>query len=338
MMKIARDMKRVARLLLCLSLPAACTMEEAVLPELADGKEVRLELSARVHAAGAPESRVLGDDENFPVGDYRFGTWICYSDSLPKFVPSKIGYANLQTDMKVDRDGKQTWKYTFENGRDGTLNVSRGVPVHIYTFYPRPQNGPHATQPDNVPFTSGPTDWMWAMESIAGEDLEGRQTTVSLKFGHAMTCLRIIIKCKYAGSKLTSITLKDKKKRIYTGGTMNLAERKLTLDEGDRTGELKVEYNTPLSTTEKDLYIFMPAVEGYEDGDFTLSFVFDKNPAKTEFSIPKKIKGPDGTDVLIENFETGKRYTYRLTLDNPMIFVPAGVDDSWTTENRDLIL
>lgn len=337
-MKITRDMKRVARLLLCLSLPAACTVEEAVLPEPSDGKEVRLELSARVHAAGAPESRALGDNENFPAGDYRFGTWICYSDSLPKFVPSKIGYANLQTDMKATANG-QTWKYTFENGRDGTLNVSRGVPVHIYTFYPRPQNGPHTTRLDSVPFTSGPTDWMWAVDSIAGEKLAGGNVEVPLKFGHAMTCLSIIIKCKYAGSTLTSITLKDKQERIYTGGTMNLAEQNLTLDEADRTGELKVTYdNAALSTTEKDFYIFIPAVEGYEDGDFTLSFVFDKNPAKTEFSIPKKIKGPDGTDVYIESFETGKRYTYRLTLDNPATFVPAGVDESWTTENRDMIL
>lgn len=341
-MKIRIDILLSVPLLLGLLQWAACTREEAVLPEPADSEGVRLELSARMHAEGAPESRVLGDDAAFPAGDYRFGTWICTHNSLPDFVPAKNGYANLQTDMKATADGAQTWTYSFENGRYGTtLNVNHGVPIDIYTFYPRPRTGAQATSPDNVPFTSGQTDWMWAKASLAGDQLTGGNVNVKLEFRHVLTCLRIRIKCNYLGSiSLTSITLKDKKSRLYTGGSMNLAEQKLVTTDAGKTDALKITYGgiSLSNTVAKDFYIFMPAVEGYADGDFTLSFVFNGNPAKAEFSVPGTIKDSSGETVNISSFETGKRYTYSLTLDNPVIFSPVAVDDNWETIDRELIL
>lgn len=341
-MKILTYIILPTTILLALFLVAACAGEDAAEREPAGAGGPRLQLSARMQAGAAVESRVLGDDAAFPAGDYRFGTWICDHSRLPDFVPAKNGYANLQSDMKVAPSGSQTWTFTFDNGRYGTtLNVSRGVAIDIYSFYPRPQSGTQATSLDNVPFTSGTTDWMWANASLAADDLRGETVNVGLRFAHAMTCMRIRIRCKYTGGiNLASITLKDSQNpsRLFTGGSMNLAERKLVTADDRRTDALKVAFETSVNTAYKDFHIFMPPVADYRDGEISLAFVFDGVAAKTEFAIPATIKDNAGNDVTISGFEAGKRYTYSLTLDNQVVFAPVSVDDTWETIDRELIL
>ena len=83
----------------------------------------------------------------------------------------------------------------------------------------------------------------------------------------------------------------------------------------------------------------MPPVAGYEDGDFTLSFVFDGKPAETTFPIPNRMRNLSGEgEVTVSEFETGKRYIYSLTLDNTLRFTPVGVDNTWETVEFELEL
>lgn len=351
-MNIRTDNILFAPLLLALSLFASCGQEESVpLPD-EDNGEVRLDLSARMSAGGTMESRATGNEPvfvDFADGTYSFGTWVCHHEEDPKdFVPTKNGYANIPTAMTVS-GGVQSWLYTFPNRPATSLNVSRKIPIDIYMFSPRPTTGTQAECPDAVPFTSGSSDWMWAKISVSKETLTGDRVSVPIKFSHAMTCLRIAITAKHPGSSLTSITLKDGKseesKRLYAGGLLNLAKQELVLGDENLTGQVKVTYNNTALGTDpanpKFFYIFMPPPAMDKDevykGDFVLSFVFNGNAAKTEFTIPKTIN-TEGETVDIGNFEAGKRYTYRLTLDNPVIFVPVEVDDQWETVYEDLEL
>lgn len=346
-MNIRTDKILFAPLLFALSLLlAACGQEEAVpFPDEGNG-EVRLDLSARMSAGGTMESRATGDEpvfENFADGTYSFGTWVCHHEENPKdFVPTKNGYANIPTAMTVS-NGNQSWLYTFPNRPATSLNVSRKIPIDIYMFSPRPTTGTQAERPDAVPFTSGSSDWMWAKTSVESDKLTGDKVSVPIKFSHAMTCLRVAITAKYPGSSLTSITLKDGKNRLYAGGQLDLAKQELVLE--NRTGQVEVKKSYSLGTNPaKPLYvsIFMPPPAIAEGevyaGDFILSFVFDGNAAKTEFTIPGTIRNEQGETVDIGNFEAGKRYTYKLTLDNPVIFAPVEVDDQWETVYEDLEL
>lgn len=346
-MNIRTDNILFAPLLLALSLFAACGQEESVpFPDEGNG-EVRLDLSARMSAGGTMESRATGDEpvfENFADGTYSFGMWVCHHEDEPAdFVPTKNGYANIPTAMTVSK-GNQSWLYTFPNRPATSLNVSRKIPIDIYMFSPRPTTGTQAERPDAVPFTSGSSDWMWAKTSVASDVLTGDKVSVPIKFSHAMTCLRVAITARHPGSSLTSITLKDGKNRLYASGILDLAKQELVLENENLTGQVKVTNSSQLSIDPaKPTYvnIFMPPpaiAEGEKyAGDFVLSFVFNGNAAKTEFIIPKTINA-EGETVEIGNFEAGKRYTYRLTLDNPVIFAPVEVDDQWETVYEDLEL
>lgn len=309
--------------------------EETLHPQISD--EVLLNFTAKLNVGISAKSRAIintGENNKFPSGRYSFGTWICkHEDNPANFEIAKEGYCNFQAIMAVGKDLTQTWSYNF-SGRDShTLNVSRQTPVDIYSVYPRPDGNPN---PDEVPFTSGQTDWLWAKETILEESMASNQATAHLDFSHAMTCIQLNIKSMYPGSNLTSISLEDKKGRLYEKGLMNLAARSLILSDNDKAKEniLTITANAELTTAYKSFYIIMPPVSEYENEDFTLSFVFNNNQAKSVFKIPNKMND----NVTINSFETGKRYIYQLTLDNHTIFSPAGVDDTWETKEYELIL
>lgn len=300
-------------------------------------EDVQLSFSACLVSEGMPSGRTTVEGDRFPANNsaYVFGTWICLHEDTPtNFISAKDGYSNLRTEMKASGEGddyKEAWTYVFKNRPHSSLNVSRRVPIDIYVCYPQVQT---TTRPDLVTFTSGQTDWMWAHTYLSGDELSGDKATVKLQFEHAMTCMEIRIKSIYAGCNLTSITLKDRKSRLYSKGNMNLAKQTLLLDNADKTDALKIVYNTELRTTGSVFHIIMPEITDYEDGDFTLSFVFNGVPAKTEFTIPAEMSN----GAKVTEFARGKRYIYNLILDNHISFEPVSVDDTWVTNDYELIL
>lgn len=238
---------------------------------------------------------------------------------------------------------QQQWEYTFDDKPHNVLHVKQHTPVDIYAYYPRTQvaGDQSAFKPTAVPFQSGSSDWMWAEPlQFTGEQLSGASIDVPLAFSHAMTCLEIRMKSLYAGTvDLTSITLTDKKGRIHTSGNMNLVNRTLILSDENKSETLTIKPGTRLQTTDLKFHIIMPPVAGYEDGDFTLSFVFNSKPAETTFSIPNRMRNLSGEgEVTVSEFETGKRYIYSLTLDNTLRFVPVGVDNTWEAQEFELEL
>lgn len=320
-------------LLMVLLLAVSCTRESIMEQPSGDSEDVALNFEAYMATGDQPQSRAI-DGDKFPSDNkpYPIGMWICEHEDTPKdFAPIRNGYDNLLATLAVVVESagnyKDLWKYTVNGVTHDKLSVRRRRPVDIYAYYPHVEN---AADPTNIPFTTGDTDWMWADQCHLTEgDLTGASVPVELQFQHAMTALRVQIKCKYSGSViLTSMTLTDSEERLYTSGSMNLIDK--TLNLVNRTEKLTINYNTGLNQEYKDFYIIMPPIENYANQQFTLSFVFNGIPAKTNFPIPNEINNSSGQSVPIMAFEAGKRYTYRLTLDNMLDFEPIEVDDMWT--------
>lgn len=340
---------RRGALLSLLLLAGACTKEPTAERLPGDTETVRLNPSAYIVAGTRMQSRAAISGGKFPSDGKRYpiGMWVCKHEETPtKFEPAMDGYGNLLASLGVEAVGenewRDLWKYTFSGTLDGTthdiLSVQRYEPVDIYAYYPRQtDNGDTPFDPTAVPFTTGETDWMWAAPVKNGIAVDGKSTIdAPLHFSHAMTCLRVKIRCKYDGSvKLTSLTLTDSEGRLYKAGSMDIVEHKLSLNDADKTGKLALTYSdNTLVKTYKVFDIIMPPVGDYEDGQFELSFVFNDIAAQTSFKIPNTIpKDPNVPDIIetITAFEAGKRYMYSLTLDNRMKFEPIGIDDEWIT-------
>ncbi len=341
----------VGALLLGLLLSGACSEKPVMERPAAEPEVVRLDFTAGISTDASSGTRAAVEGSVFPpqTSAYPIGMWVCRHEDAPEdFIPAMYGYDNLRAALNVTGsvsggDYRQQWQYTFGNSQRNILNVGQRIPVDIYAYYPRTQSSGDQTafKPTAVPFQSGSSDWMWAApQQLGEEELSGTSVSAPLVFGHAMTCLEIRIRCRYTGNvTLTSMTLTDKKGRIYTSGSMNLVARTLNLSAENKSETLTVSPGTLLQTTAQKFHFIMPPVENYEDGDFTLSFVFNNQSAETTFSIPGRMTDlSGGGEVTVSEFETGKRYIYSLTLDNKLHFQPVGVDNTWETVEFELEL
>lgn len=340
----------VGTLLLGLLMLGACSEEPAMEQPAPESEVVRLDFTAGIMADAVPSTRATIDGSVFPPRNdaYLFGMWVCkHEDDPSAFIPAMNDYENMRVALYAvttdEGEYQQQWKYTFDDKPHNVLHVKQHTPVDIYAYYPRTQvaGDQSALKPTAVPFQSGSSDWMWAEPlQFTCEQLSGASVDVPLAFSHAMTCLEIRMKCLYTGSvDLTSITLTDKKRRIYTSGSMNLVNRTLILSDENKSETLTIKPGTRLQPTDLKFHIIMPPVAGYEDGDFTLSFVFNGKPAETTFPIPNRMRNLSGEgEVTVSEFETGKRYIYSLTLDNTLRFTPVGVDNTWETVEFELEL
>lgn len=354
-------------MLFCLILMASC--EKHPTENIAEPGMVVLDLSALISSEARSQTRAV-DGDRFPPRneDYPIGLWICEAEDAPvNFTPAMRGYDNLLASLAVaaksESEHEEVWNYVFEGRNHNTLSVRQNRAVDIYAYYPQVEmeEGGEEFTPAAVPFTSGETDWMWAnfpdgYESTNGKawmNLTAAQTdvvpaaqpvTVPFRFHHAMTCIQVSMKCKYSGSvRLISMTLTDSEGRLYTKGTMNAWTGKLALDEADRVTEITITPNATLGIAEQDFCIMMPAVDGYKNNQFTLSFVYQgingQTPGRETFSLPDNMKSLSSEgEVTITGFETGKRYIYRLTLDNTMRFAPVGVDEEWAAGMEEIDL
>ena len=78
------------------------------------------------------------------------------------------------------------------------------------------------------------------------------------------------------------------------------------------------------------MYIIMPEITEVTDDELDIRFVFNNIPV--DFKLPLTMKVGNQTQK-IDAFKKGYRYTYQLTLDNTIDFVPVGFDDAWKTKD-----
>lgn len=343
--KYKRAIRNTAPLLLAGWLVTGCTDDSATDTPVSDTVRIELTASTTSNLSQPHETKAEQTSIPFPIGTHLIGLWVCKHQEENfggEHEPAMEHYENIRAELRVaGTAGKpetyqQTWQYTYNNNLHDYLNVERGKPIDLFAYTPRSdsQTGKDLTA---VPFASGKTDWMWSAPlHCDDDDPNSNIIQAPLVFYHAMTCLDVMVKCTHGNIRLTSITLQDEHEpgRIYTKGTMNLVTRKLNLSDTDKSDELKLTYNNSLSSSVYTSFrIIIPPVANY-NGGFKLQFTFSGSEAEHTFSIPTEMNN----DVKVTAFETGKRYVYKLTMDNTLHFEAVGIDDKWNDEEFELIL
>lgn len=301
-------------------------------------EDVALSISTRICGESIPASRAPIMCDNFPpktngeAESYNLGTWVCYHEDNPNdFVAEKSGYNHMQVRLSVKGTGDDISRestFIFRDHASSTLNVSRDRAIDIYSYYPMHMDTKYNTlKPDNVPFTTGETDWMWGSTSIDTDKLHGSEADACIHYTHAMTCLRIYVTALYNSSNVTYITLNDTKGRLYKKGCMDIATEQLVLDDADKTTALRLTYTRAIYTTPTAFYIIMPPLESFSEGELSLSFTINNKAVDKNFIIPTRMD--NGNEV--HGFERGKCYNYRLIVDNTISFTALSIDDTWLT-------
>lgn len=304
----------------------------------ADEGKVALSLNVSIGETSGAQSRAAILGSLFPSGSngaetvYELGLWICQHEEEPSLFEAEMqGFNHIYTRLKasgLDSDYSASSTFTINEIEHSSLNISRNKAVDIYSYYPYYKGLEYKDmKPDRVPFTTGETDWMWGKTSIAAEDLSGAEVYADMKYSHAMTCLRIIITPKLNGTTLTSIKLKDKKKRLCSSGYMNLASQ--TLERDNISEEITVKYGRSISTSGSTFYILMPPIDDIEEGDLVMSFVYNDKQGASSFAIPTTMT--NGSSV--SGFKEGFCYTYKLSFDNSLTFDPVSIDETWVTND-----
>lgn len=335
-----RNAVQAIGILCCLCAVFSCS-RGAGCDKYMDERLIPLAFSASLASTAEIQTREAVNGNSFGPGTWQMSFWICvHEDDDPptEFAPHMAHYQNLLATLDVsaatETQNVNIWYYGANNVR--VLGVRENADVDIYAYYPYVAN---VTDITAVPFTSGQDDWMWAkpVELTAVQTAQNvtEPVKVPLLFSHIMTCIEVRMKTKYVGSvKLTSMTLSDTKQmnRLCSKGTYNATNG--AVNPTDFGNSLTITPELSIGTTPTSIYLMFPKVEGYQDNDFELSFVFNGIDAQTTFSLPVRMTDSKGNEINIDGFNTGVKYIYELTLDNTMHFQPVGIDSDWSVAKQ----
>lgn len=336
-------MKRIFYILVVLSVFLSCE-KESHLP-LDKGKEY---IPFSVTPGLAMETKAV-EGTYFGTGSYNLGLWLGHRDNSGVFVPQIKGYDNIKAGAVSTAGGSSSefridWTYTLGGNSYKSLFVEKGEEVEVYSYHPWVSG---VTDLAAVPFVSGQSDWMWAAPvTMSQSQTSGDAAVAELQYSHAMTCIEVQLSCVYDGTvRLTKMTLNDTQGRLYSKGTMNALDGSLSLNDADKVESISITPNRSLNTLSQAFSIIMPSVSGLQLGSGTdagelfLSFEFNGKPGLQKFYLPKSMI-KDGVETDIDSFDTGKKYIYRLVLDNKVRFSPVEVveNQNWGNESIDVIL
>lgn len=309
----------------------SCNNDELQPTEQAENT-VALTLSAEMVKTDIAVSRSAISGSSFASGSYEFGTWVCDHEEEPAvFIPSQTDFNHIRTLLTVSSSDSKI-EFLYRDRPRSSLNVKRKTPIDIYSYHPYLVGTQYYDmKPDSIPFTvsTSEADWMWAKTSITAENLTEETFQASLKFGHAMTCIKFIVNAKYSGSTVSSITLTDKEGRLYKAGWLDLASQTVILDEKSKTNSLTLGFGRGIDKdTNTSFYFILPEIPEFGKNELKVSFVIDNIPISGTFTIPL-ISYTTREGKEIKGFVKGFCYTYRVYVDNTLTFSPVEIDDEW---------
>ena len=295
---------------------------------------IPLEFKAGLSAVELTKASVEGAFGGFGVGEYDLGLFIG-SGHGNDFVPQTDGYQNLRANYVVTAKDNTSYNYNWTffvyGGEYYPISVKKNLDVSIIAYYPWDET---VSNLEAIPFvSSNANDWMVSNEVNYTKDylsgLQNELLTIPLEFRHLMTCIEVAVTCKRASSiYLTDLAIHDSESSLVQEGLINAYDGTVTPQKiGD---VIETEFNTGqyLSPSVIQCYqLIFPAVENVTSERFILTFRFDNHPAASEFRLPVTFSGNT-----INSFEAGKKYRYRLVLDNIITFEGVTVETDWENE------
>ncbi len=326
MMSFVRDIfKRCMLALFFLMLLCFTSCESSKLPPVGEGEMVPLALG---NPAIGPSLQVKGalSGSQFPNSQsaYPVGLWLMRDGSA--VTPQIQGFANMKAELRI-ADGLYSWAY-YPGGSAASngVHILKAKPLDVRAYYPWKDGASDLTK---IPFTSGEDDWMVANPVDLSEAETTGAVVVPLAFSHIMTCIEVSINLRYEGNvTLNSVVLSDSQGRLVASGTFNANTGEISGTQGasvslpDLRRSLRSGYWT-------SVYFIMPEITGVAAGQLNIQFTFNNVPV--EFTLPLDMK-VGGQTQTIDAFKKGYKYTYRLTLDNTIDFVPVGFEEAWNTK------
>lgn len=316
----------------------SCNKDE--IPVQTDGKGITIQLTPSLINASTseiPTRAVIYTGSEFTDDLVTFGVWLSKYDSSD---PIMTGTSNMKSEYNPS---SKIWNYYFDNEKHGELSIREGLGFSVNACYPYQEkdfDGVTDVTLDNVPFTTGKYDYLWAEPvSVAGDNVHGDQVNCELKFHHVMSCICLKIKCDHSSSLLlTSIDLTDT--MAEEEGTNGIIYSKGHFDAS--TGELKTvgaitsktitinNIGTTLYSNQiASVYILIPPMSGYVDNRFELTMHFNGVTDTEILRLPSAMKKGEEIFDLTE-FKAGFMYTYQIEFDNNIAFIaPTVYEGEW---------
>ena len=333
---------------------ASCSKQQA---DRDGATEIKLNTSIEKSA-----SKAVVQGNVFPDGS-TLGLFVYHSElgsdgqirPLANYEPYGTRYKNIRAYFANSTKG---WQFRFESSSTSFEDVFLIEPPAIYSqskqitlvsYAPWIQG---CTNIKSVPVTLGgdsrqATDLMWARENCTvGNSIEpdGEDKIINLHYKHALSLLKINIKCKHDVSvmKVNSITLKKKENgttELYGKGSLNAIDGTFNpFKNEDRSTAITVNYEQEdikfSSQNIAQLPIMIFPTEYHTDGDYILEFTFNGETLAATYPIKMQ-------DIKIGNetaFKQGYSYTFNFTFNNYMLIdnVKVNVDETWTPHNHEL--
>ena len=338
--------KKTLYLLLPLLLAYACTKEPS--------SSLAVTFVTDIENA-APEMKAVIEGDNFAQAN-TFGLFVYHAES-PNPMTVFQDYGSKYANIMAKKDG-QNWKYTLngltsasasENffliepsaGGSGALAICAYAPF---------VDGAKSIK--EIPFTIGGqhskiTDLMWAVQNQNSSNLNIKPTgkkdeTVPLTFRHALSMIRIKLKCKHAGTTMQVSSIKIRKNSggdtpLYGSGTFNAVTGQFNgdlIETSEVVFDCKNERMTFNSETSPGIPILIIPAEYKADGDYEIVFEFNGQTLPTIYPIKQN-------DIKVENvckFEQGKVYNFEFVFNNyaQITGVTINTDDDWTSTSTDM--
>ena len=339
---------------------ASCSKEQ---PAASGMSEIHLQTTIE-NDKGAPVKAVISGNR-FGVGN-TLGIFVYHSEKdendnrrpINNFASYGERYKNVRA---VYANMSTGWQYRFEGSGTNFEDVflieppttsSTTKEITLLSYAPWIEG---CTSISSIPFEIGGDsrnvkDMMWAEQnSTTANSIEpdGRDKTVNLRFKHALSLLKIGLKCKHNTSEmaLTSITLRKNGSSgtiLYNKGSLNAMDgsfNAFSKDDAaqtvtvDYTGE---EYKFSQENPTTAPFMIFP-VKYLNDGDYILEFKFNGQELAAKYPIKR-------SDIMVAGdtaaeFRQGYSYTFNFTFNNYLQIdnVTINVSDNWTTQKHELL-
>lgn len=298
----------------------------------------------------APEVKAVIEGDNFAQAN-TFGLFVYHAESQNPMTEFK-DYGSKYANIMAKKDG-QNWKYTL-NGLtsasasenffliDPSAGGSGALAICAYAPF---VDGAKSIK--EIPFTVGGqhskiTDLMWAIQNQNSSNLnimpKGNDETVSLTFRHALSMIRIKLKCKHFGTTMQVSSIKIRKNAdgetpLFGSGTFNAVTGQFNVDlieTSEVVFDCKNERMTFNSETSLSIPILIVPTEYKADDDYEIVFEFNGQTLPTIYPINQD-------DIKVNNvckFEQGKVYNFEFVFNNYAqitgVTINTDVDD-WTS-------